>query len=173
MCAPRWHGTHRYDIQVFATRASTWVHRYSSLLQLSVPLGQRGHEAMVLCTKCTLHSNHRLAHVIFQHTKRLLHRSGHFITTLASPSGRNLNYDEKQLTGGGGGDFFFSYSFYLYRSRKCVSYGFPTTHFCNHRIHYETSCIMNLTFGRASNLYLCLYNQLFALFHYVLNFLTP
>ena len=28
-------------------------------------------------------------------------------------------------------------------------------------------------FGRASNLYLCLYNQLFALFHYVFKFLTP
>jgi len=41
------------------THASTLVHRYSSLLQWSVPLGQRGHVAMVLCvlcTKCTLHS---------------------------------------------------------------------------------------------------------------------
>jgi hypothetical protein len=28
-----WHGTHRYDIQVLATHASTWMHRYSSLLQ--------------------------------------------------------------------------------------------------------------------------------------------
>ena len=58
-----WHGTHRYDIQVLATHTSTWVHRYSALLQWSVPLGQRGHAAMVgriLCTKCTLHSNHRL-----------------------------------------------------------------------------------------------------------------
>ena len=58
-----WHGTHRYDIQVLATHVSTLVHRYSSLLQWSVPLGQRGHVAMllcVLCTKCTLHSNHRL-----------------------------------------------------------------------------------------------------------------
>ena len=58
-----WHGTNRYDIQVLATRASTWVHRYSSLLRWSVTLGQRGHVAMVgriLCTKCTLHSNHRL-----------------------------------------------------------------------------------------------------------------
>jgi len=37
-----WHGTHRYDIQVLDTHASTWVHRYSSLLQWSVALGQRG-----------------------------------------------------------------------------------------------------------------------------------
>ena len=45
------------------THASTWVHRYSSLLQWSVPLRQRGHMAMlgrILCTKRTLHSNHRL-----------------------------------------------------------------------------------------------------------------
>jgi len=79
-----WHGTHRYDMKVLAKHASTWVHRYSSLLQWSVPLGQRGHMAMVgwiFCTKCMLHSNHRLTHVIFQHTKRLLPQSGHFITT--------------------------------------------------------------------------------------------
>ena len=43
-----WHGTHRYDIQVFAAHASIWVHRYSSLLQWSVPLGQRGYMAMVV-----------------------------------------------------------------------------------------------------------------------------
>jgi hypothetical protein len=36
-----WHGTHQYDIQVPATHASTWVHRYSSLLQWSVPLGEK------------------------------------------------------------------------------------------------------------------------------------
>jgi len=83
-----WHGTHRYDIQVLATNASTWVHRYSSLLQWSVPLGQRGHVAMLgripglwHIPKCTLHSNYRLTRVIFQHTKPLLPRGGHFLTT--------------------------------------------------------------------------------------------
>ena len=35
----------------------------------------------VLCTKCTLHITHRITRVIFQHTKRLLPRSGHFLTT--------------------------------------------------------------------------------------------
>ena len=30
-----WHGTHRYDIEVLATHASAWVHRYFSLLQWS------------------------------------------------------------------------------------------------------------------------------------------
>ena len=77
------HGTHQYDVQVLATHASTWVHQYSSLLQWSVPLGQRGHVAMlgwILCTKCTLHSNHRLTRVIFLHTKPLP-RSSHFLTT--------------------------------------------------------------------------------------------
>jgi len=79
-----WNGTHRYGIQVLATHTSTWVHRYSSLLQWSMPLGQQGHAAMVgqiLCTKCTLHSNHRLTSVTLQHTKRLLPQSGHFLTT--------------------------------------------------------------------------------------------
>ena len=35
----------------------------------------------ILCTKCTLHSNHRLTRAIFQHTKWLLPWSGHFLTT--------------------------------------------------------------------------------------------
>jgi hypothetical protein len=35
-----WRGTHGYDIQVLATHASTWVHRYFSLLQWYVPIGQ-------------------------------------------------------------------------------------------------------------------------------------
>jgi hypothetical protein len=42
-----WHGTHRYDIQVLVTDVSTWVHRYFSLLQWSVSLGQRGHVAVM------------------------------------------------------------------------------------------------------------------------------
>jgi len=79
-----WHGTHRYDILVLATHASTWVHRYSSLLQRSVPLGQRGQVAMVgriLSTKCTLHSNHRLT-VWYSNTQNdFSPRSGHFLTT--------------------------------------------------------------------------------------------
>ena len=54
----------------------------------------------VLYTKCTLHSNHSLTHLMFQHTKRLLPWVAIFsLQTLAPPSGRNVNYDEKQLTG--------------------------------------------------------------------------
>ena len=95
----------------------------------------------VLCTKCTLHSNHRLTPVIFQHTKLLSPGAYIFsLHTLASPSGRNVNYDEKQITE----KIFLSCSFYLYRFRKYVSYGFPIINFCNPGVHYETPCIMCL-----------------------------
>jgi len=35
----------------------------------------------------------------------------------------------------------FSCSFYLYRFRKYVSYGFPVINFCNPRVQFETPCI--------------------------------
>jgi hypothetical protein len=53
---------------------------------------------------------------------------------LASPSGQNVNYDEKQLTGK---KKFLSCSFYLYRFRKYVSYGFRIINFCNPGPNYE------------------------------------
>jgi len=66
-----------------------------------MPLGHRGHVAMVLCVLCIkrpLHSNHRLIRVIFQHTKRLFPGAAIFsLHTIAPLSGRNVNYDEKQL----------------------------------------------------------------------------
>ena len=148
-----WHGTHLYVIQVLATHASTWVHRYSSLLQWSVTLGHRSHVAMLLCvlyTKCTLHSNHRLTQNHFS-----LGAAIFSLHILASISGRNVNYDEKQFTG----KTFLSCSFYLYRFRKHVSYGFLIINFCNPGVHYETPCmniwcirlglntIRNLSFG--------------------------
>jgi len=40
------------------------------------------------------------------------------------------------------GKKFLSCSFYLYRFRKYVSYGFPIINFCNPGVHYETPCIM-------------------------------
>jgi hypothetical protein len=78
------------------------VPRYSLLLQWSVPLGQRGHvggsfayftrNARCTVTRLTLwYSNTQndfsSGTAIFS------------IHTLASPSGRNVNYNEKQLTG--------------------------------------------------------------------------
>ena len=83
-----WHGTHRYDIQVLVTHASTWVHRHFSLLQWSVPLDQRGHVTMV----------GRIPGLLL--------------------------------------------SFYLYRFRKYVSYGFPIINYCNPGVRYETPCIV-------------------------------
>ena len=35
------------------------------------------------------------------------------------------------------------------------------------RYRFTINKVENFIFGRASNLYLCLYNQIFALFHYV------
>jgi len=49
-----------------------------------------------------------------------------------------VNYDEKHLTGKNN---FLSCSFYLYRFRKYVSYGFPIINFCNPGVHYETPYI--------------------------------
>jgi hypothetical protein len=42
------------------------------------------------------------------------------------------------------GKTFLSCSFYLYRFRKHVSYGFPIITFCNPGVHYEKPCICNL-----------------------------
>ena len=81
-----WHDTHRYDIQVLRrlmgdrlisawtdTQFQKFIPRANGLVCRRV--------LCILCTKCTLHSNHRLTRVIFQHTKHLLPRSGHFLTT--------------------------------------------------------------------------------------------
>jgi len=138
MCAPGWHGTHRYDIPVLATHTSTWVHRYSSLLLWSLPLGQRDHVAMVgriLCTKCTLHSNHRLTRVIFQHTKPLLPRSGHVLITYTRIAEMWTTMKNNSV-----GKTFLSCSFYLYRFREYMSYCFPIINFCIPEVHYETTC---------------------------------
>jgi hypothetical protein len=53
------------------------------------------------------------------------------------PNGRNVNYDEKQLTGGRGAGKLIC-SFYLYRFCKYLSYGFPIINFCNPGGYYET-----------------------------------
>ena len=91
----------------------------------------------VLCTKCTLHSNHSLTCVIFQHTKTTSPPErpfSHYIHShrLAAEMWTTM---KNNLLGG-----FLSCSFYLYRFRKYVSYGFPIINFCNPRVHYETPC---------------------------------
>jgi len=58
----------------------------------------------LLCTKCTLHSNHRLT-VWYSNTQNDLSPGAAIFSlhTIASPSGRNVNYDENSLVG----KFFF------------------------------------------------------------------
>jgi len=58
--------------------------------------------------------------------------------TLASPSAQR--YDLRWKTAYWGKNFL-SCSFYLYRFRKYVSYGFPIINFCNRGAHYVTPCI--------------------------------
>ena len=42
------------------------------------------------------------------------------------------------------GKKFLSCSFYLYRFRKYISYGFPIINFCNPGVHYEMPCMFSL-----------------------------
>ena len=60
--------------------------------------------------------------------------------TPATPSSRNVNYDENNLLG----KHFLSCSFYLYRFHKYVSYSFPIIFFCTPGVHYEMPCIFIL-----------------------------
>ena len=138
MCAPRVirHTSIRY-LSPSHTQASTSVHRYSSLLQWSVTLGQRGHVGRILCTKCTLHSIHRLT-VWYCNTQNNFSppvASIFSIHALASPKGWNANYDEEQLTVG---KKCLRCFFYLYRFGKHVSYGFPVINFCYPAVHFGT-----------------------------------
>jgi hypothetical protein len=138
----RWHDTHRYDIQVLATHASTWVHRCYSLLQWSVPLGQRGHVAMVgriLCTKCTMHSNHKLSSCdipTHKTTSPPERPFSHYIHSHRLAEEMWATMKNNLL-----GKKVLSCSFYLYRVRKYVPYGYPIIIFCNPGVHYETPCM--------------------------------
>jgi len=93
----------------------------------------------IVCTKCTLHSNHSLTRVIFQNTKRLLPRSGHFSQYIHSHflAAEMWTTMINSLLG----KKIVSCSFYLYRFRKYVSYGFLVISFCNPGVHFETPCI--------------------------------
>ena len=98
-----WHGTHRYDIQVLATHASTWVLSDCTDIQLFIRRTNGlvcGRFLCILRTKRTLHSNHRLT-VWYSNTQNDLFPGAAIFSlhNLASPSGRNVNYDEKQFTG--------------------------------------------------------------------------
>jgi hypothetical protein len=97
-----------------------------------------------LCTKCTLHSNHRLTRVIFPHTRRLLpppeRPFSHYIHShrLAAEMWTTM---KNKLRGKKLSCTFYLY-FYMYRFRKYASYRFPIINFCNPGVHYETPCIV-------------------------------
>ena len=117
-----WHGTHRCNIQVLVTHASTWVHRYSSLLHWSVALGQRGlvggsFAYFARNARCTVNTD---LLVWYSNTQNdfSLGAAIFSLHTLASPSGRNVKYDKRKLTG----EKNLRCSFCLYRLRKYVSY---------------------------------------------------
>ena len=71
----------------------------------------------VLCTKCTLQVTTDLL-MWYSNTQNDFSPAAAIFSlhTHKSPSGRNVNYDEKQLTGGK--KLCLSCSFYLYRFRK-------------------------------------------------------
>ena len=140
MCALRWHGTHRYDIQVLDTHASTWVHRYSSLPQWSVALGQRGLVGGSFAyrarnARCTVTTDLLCDIPTHKTTSPPERPFSHYIHShrLAAEMWITLknNLLEKKS----------SCFFYLYRFRKYVSYGFPVINFCIVGVHYETPCI--------------------------------
>ena len=61
------------------------------------------------------------------------------LRTLSSPSGRNVNYNKKTTYWK---KKCLSCSFYLYRFRIHVTYGFAIINFCNLGVHYERPCTM-------------------------------
>ena len=105
-------------------------------------LVQRGHVAMVgpiLCTKRTLYSNHRLTRVWYSDTQNDFSPGAAIFSlhTLASPSGRNVNYDEKQLTGKK--KIWVVPSICTGFVNTCPMV-YPIINFCNSGVHYETPC---------------------------------
>jgi len=103
MCAPR---VTRNTSILYSSSCQTRVKMGASIFFTAAMIcafrsaRSRGQVLCVLCTKCTLHINHRLTRVIFQHTKRLFPAKRPFFSLhiLASPSGRNLNYDQQKPT---------------------------------------------------------------------------
>jgi hypothetical protein len=118
-----WHGTHRYDIQILATHASTrsattWfllaqTPSFSTLFTTCTNGLVCRRVLCVLCTKYTLHSNHGLKSCDIPTHKTTSPPGAAIFSlhTLASPSGRNVNYDEKQFGGEGIELFLLSVQF--------------------------------------------------------------
>ena len=155
----RRHGTHRYDIQVLATHASTWVQWYSWPLDFCPPTRTHArthtvslnclyHAWMVLSVGGSFAYFALNAHCTVT-TELLVWYSNtqndfspgvaiFSLHTLASPSGRNVNYNEKQLPGEK--IFWVVPSICTCFVNTCPTV-FPIINFCNPRVHCETPCI--------------------------------
>jgi len=57
-----------------------------------------------------------------------------------------------------------SYSFYLYRFCKYLSYGFPIVNFCNPVVHYEMPCIWGCLDNSVGLMVICVHVLSFAVF---------
>jgi len=105
----RWHGTHRCDIQVLATHLSTRNMDAFCLHRHLVSVNCLYHARMVLSVGGSFAYFARNAHctvttdvlVWYSNTQNDFSPEAAIFSlhTLASPSGRNVSCDEKQLTG--------------------------------------------------------------------------
>ena len=143
MCAPQVtrHALIRYS-SFCHTRASTWVHQYSSLLQWSVPLGQRGHVSGSFAyfarnAHCTVTTDLLVWYSNTQNDFPPEWPFSHYIHSHRLGAEMWTTMKNNLL-----GKKFLSCSFYLYRFRKYRSYSFPIINFCNSGVHYETPCIV-------------------------------
>jgi hypothetical protein len=73
----------------------------------------------------------------FSHTRVNMGQHGHYVHSHRLEAEMWTTMKNNLL-----GKTFLSCSFYLYRFRKYVSYGFPIINFCNPGVHYETPCII-------------------------------
>jgi hypothetical protein len=75
----------------------------------------------------------------FSHTRVNMGQHGHYIVSHRLAAEMWTTMRSNLL-----GKMFLSCSFYLYRFRKYMSYGFPIINFFNPGVHYETPCIYNV-----------------------------
>ena len=98
-----WHGTYRYDIEVLATHVDFCLHRHPVLVHCLY------HARMVLSVggsfayfgrnaRCTATTDSLVWYPNTENDFSLV-AAIFSLHTLATPSGRNVNYDEKQLIG--------------------------------------------------------------------------
>jgi hypothetical protein len=137
MCAPRMtrHASIRYSA-VKGRPLYFCLHRhpvsvkclYHTRMVLSV-----GGSFWVLCTKCTLHSNHILTvwYSNIQNTFPLEPPFSDYIHSHRLAAEKWTTMKNKLLR-----KHFLSCFFYLYRFRKYVSYSFPIINFCNTQYLY-------------------------------------